>query len=131
VHFRQRLDKPARLSEYRMGKGVFPVSLRGRAWIGVDTFQVVSLETDIVAPISRIRLKAEHVSIEYMPVQFRRYNEELWLPQSAEIFIDFGGRRMHRRHHFSDYLLFSVDEKLTIAAPALTNESNPVPTGPH
>jgi tetratricopeptide (TPR) repeat protein len=131
VHFRQRPDKPARLSEYRTDKGVFPVSLRGRAWIGVDTFQVVSIETDIVAPISRIRLNAEHVSIEYMPVQFRRYNEELWLPQSAEIFIDFGGRRMHRRHHFSDYLLFSVDEKQKIAAPAITNESNPVPTGPH
>jgi len=119
VHFRQRPDKPARLREYRVGHQGFPIWLRGRAWIAVDTFQVVSIETDIVAPVSPIQLKAEHISIEYMPVRFHKSNEELWLPQSAEIFVDFGGRRIHRRHQFSGYLLFSVDDKQEISAPLL------------
>jgi Tfp pilus assembly protein PilF len=125
VHFRQRPDKPARLREYRIAHQGFPIWLRGRAWIAVDTFQVVSLETDIVAPVSQIRLKAEHISIEYMPVRFRRYDEELWLPQSAEIFLDFNGRRIHRRHHFNNYLLFSVDDKQKISAPTVKAEPDP------
>jgi tetratricopeptide (TPR) repeat protein len=117
VHFRQRKDKPARMREYSVGKNVYSVGLRGRAWIAADTFQIVSIETDIVAPIPAIKLAAEHISIDYEPVQFRKKHEELWLPQNAELFFDFNGRRIHRRHHFDDYRLFSVDENQKIATP--------------
>ena len=124
VHFRQRPDKPARLREYRVRNQGYAIWLRGRAWISADTFQIVSLETDIVAPMPRIRLKSEHIAIEYKPVQFKRRHEELWLPESAEIYLDFDGRRVHRRHEFSNYLLFAVDEAQQIADPSLA-DSNP------
>jgi tetratricopeptide (TPR) repeat protein len=127
IHFRQRSDKPSRLREYSVAKQVFPVALRGRAWIATDSYQVVSLETDIVAPIPQIRLKAEHVSIDYAPVKFRKGNEVLWLPQSAELFFDLGGRRIHRRHHFSNYMLFSVEENQKIAAPTVKAETETSP----
>jgi tetratricopeptide (TPR) repeat protein len=117
VHFRQRKDKPARMREYNVGKNVYSVGLRGRAWIAADTFQIVSIETDLVAPIPAIRLAAEHIAIDYEPVQFRKKHEELWLPQNADLFFDFNGRRIHRRHHFDDYRLFSVDENQKISAP--------------
>jgi Flp pilus assembly protein TadD len=117
VHFRQRKDKPARMREYSVGKNVYSVGLRGRAWIATDTFQVVSIETDLVNPLPAIRLAAEHISIDYEPVEFRKKHEELWLPQNAELFFDFNGRRIHRRHHFDDYRLFSVDENQKISAP--------------
>jgi hypothetical protein len=124
VHFRQKPEKPARLRGYRVNNRFFPVPLRGRAWIATDTFQVVSLETDVVAPLPEIRLKLEHTSIEYAPVQFRKNAQVLWLPQSAEIFFDFRGRRMHRRHHFTDYRLFSVDETQKISDPKAAIESD-------
>jgi tetratricopeptide (TPR) repeat protein len=117
VHFRQRKDKPSRMREYSVGKNVYSVGLRGRAWIAADNFQVVSIETDIVNPVPQIRLAAEHISIDYEPVQFRKKNEELWLPQNAELFFDFNGRRIHRRHHFDDYRLFSVDDNQKITVP--------------
>jgi Tfp pilus assembly protein PilF len=117
VHFRQRKDKPSRMREYNVGKNVYSVGLRGRAWIAADSFQVVSIETDLVNPVPQIRLAAEHISIDYEPVQFRKKHEELWLPQNAELFFDLNGRRIHRRHHFDDYRLFSVDENQKISAP--------------
>jgi Tfp pilus assembly protein PilF len=117
VHFRQRKDKPSRMREYSVGKNVYSVGLRGRAWIATDTFQVVSIETDLVNPLPAIRLAAEHISIDYEPVAFQKKHEELWLPQNAELFFDFNGRRIHRRHHFDDYRLFSVDENQKISAP--------------
>jgi len=127
VHFRQKADRPVRLRQYTVAKQVFPVALRGRAWIASDSYQVVSLETDIVAPIPQIQLKAEHITIGYAPVKFHKDQEELWLPQKAELFLDLGGRRIRRRHHFSDYLLFSVDEDQKIAAPTVSKESETAP----
>ena len=130
VHFRQKSEKPSRLRGYRVGHILNPVSLRGRAWISADSFQVLSLETDIVSPIPEIRLKAEHLSLDYAAVNFRKDNQKLWLPENAELFFDFGGHRMHRRHHFSNYLLFSVDEKEKISAPKTNTDADSSPSNP-
>jgi tetratricopeptide (TPR) repeat protein len=123
VHFRQKPDKPARIRGYQIGLERYALPFRGRAWITTDSFQVVGLETDIVAPIPAIRLKAEHDFIEYAPVKFSKSSQELWLPASAELFLDFHGHRLHRRHYFRDYLLFSVDEIQKISDPKAALES--------
>jgi tetratricopeptide (TPR) repeat protein len=119
VHFRQRKDKPNSIRSYRMsleGQG-YPVALKGRAWIAADSYQIVRLETNMVAPMPQIRLAAEHVTIEYAPVQFQKGTLEMWLPANVEVYNDWKGRRVHRRHTFSNYLLFSVDDKQRISAP--------------
>jgi hypothetical protein len=41
----------------------------------------------------------------------------MWLPQSAEVYFDWRGHRAHRRHSFTDYMLFSIDDKQQIADP--------------
>jgi len=130
VHFRQKPERPVRMRAYRSGDQFSPVALRGRAWIATDTYQVVSIETDIVAPIPKIRLKAEHIFIDYAPVKFHKNNQELWLPQNAELFVDYAGQRMHRRHFMHEYMLFSVDEKQHISPPKMETESAPSLPGP-
>jgi hypothetical protein len=115
------------MREYRLGENgpSYPVALRGRAWIAADSYQIVRLETDLVAPVPEIRLFADHTLVEYGPVRFRDRNVELWLPLNAEVYSDWRGRRMHRRHSFSNYLLFSVDEKQHIAPPKEAKENQP------
>jgi hypothetical protein len=71
----------------------------------------------LVAPMPEIRLAADHTAIEYGPVNFRERKVDMWLPQSAEVYYDWRGRRIHRRHSFSQYLLFSVDDQQRIFAP--------------
>jgi tetratricopeptide (TPR) repeat protein len=119
IHFRQRPGKPNAIKSYQFGmKGPsYPVALKGRAWISVDNYQIMRMETDIVAPMPQIRLIAEHTSIEYGPVKFQQGQVTLWLPQSAEVYFAWGKRQIHRRHSFSNYLLFGVDEKQGISAP--------------
>lgn len=130
VHFRQRPNKPNAIQAYQAGMQgrSYPVALKGRAWISAETFQLLRLETDMVAPMPEIRLMAEHTAIEYGPVNFRRDNIKLWLPQSAEVYFAWRGRQMYRRHSFSNYLLFGVDERERIAAPK--NADAPVEAGP-
>lgn len=125
VHFRQRPDKPNTTRSYRIGENgrSYPVALRGRAWIAADSYQIVRVETDLVSTLPEIRLFADHTVVEYGPVRFTSRNVEMWLPQSAEVYSDWRGKRMHRRHTFSNYVLFSVDEKQWISEPKKETKS--------
>jgi hypothetical protein len=124
VHFRQRSDRPNRIRSYRIGSNgpSYPVALRGRAWIAADSYQILRLETDLIAPLPEIRLATDRAIIEYGPVHFREGNVDMWLPQSAELYYDWRGRRSHRRHSFSNYLLFSVGDKQRISVPKIEDE---------
>jgi len=126
VHFRQRPDKPNTIRSYKVGLNgsSYPISLKGRAWIEADHYQVVRLETDLVTPVPEIRLAADHTAIEYGPVHFRERQVDMWLPQSAEVYYDWRGRRIHRRHSFSQYLLFSVDDKQRISTPKSEDQAS-------
>ena len=104
--------------------------MKGRAWIQKDTLQVVRIETDLVAPLPDIKLAAEHQDIEFGPVKFRNGKEELWLPASADIYFDLRGHKLRRKHSFTDYLLFSVDDKQKISAPKETTASDEAPQNP-
>jgi tetratricopeptide (TPR) repeat protein len=127
VHFRQKPGKPNAIKSYQFGLGgpSYPVALKGRAWISADNYQIIRMETDIVAPLPQIKLEAEHSEIEYGPVKFQRANETLWLPQSADVYVAWQGRQMHRRHSFSNYLLFSVEENEKIGAPRNADSQQP------
>jgi tetratricopeptide (TPR) repeat protein len=125
MHFRQRSDKPNRIRAYKMGSNgpSYPIALKGRAWIAANTFQIMRLETDLVAPVRQIRLVADHTAIEYGPVYFKNRNVDMWLPQSAEVYFEWRARRIHRRHSFNKYVLFAVDDKQRISAPKAAQES--------
>jgi tetratricopeptide (TPR) repeat protein len=124
VHFRQRSDKPNTIRSYRIASGrSYPVALKGRAWIAADSYQILRLETDLITPVPEIRLATDRAIIEYGPVHFREGKVDMWLPQSAELYYDWKGRRSHRRHSFNNYLLFSVGDKQRISVPKIEDES--------
>jgi tetratricopeptide (TPR) repeat protein len=122
IHFAQKPAIPSRLRGHRgaVGGPLTPIALKGRAWIEENTFQVVRIETDLQSPLPEIKLLAEHVDIEFGPVTFRNKNESMWLPMTADIYIDLRGRHIRRKNAFSNYLLFSVDEKQNILVPNKT-----------
>jgi len=118
VHFRQRDDRPNRMHSYKVGSVIYPVKLKGRAWITADNFQIVRIEAEMVTPIPEIQLRSEHQIVEYGPVPFPRKNISVWLPKSADIYFDFRHHRYHRRHSFDRYMLFSVDSDEKTKSPA-------------
>jgi hypothetical protein len=119
VHFRQRPDKPNELKTYQSGihGASYSVGLKGRAWISADSYQIVRMETDLVMPLPQIQLLAEHTAVEYGLVKFREGDANLWLPLSAEVYFAWRGQRVHRRHSFDHYMLFTVDDRQHINTP--------------
>jgi len=93
------------------------ILLRGSAWIDANTFQVVRLETDRREAHPVLRLNSEHLVMEYGSVEFKTRKEKLWLPVSADYYAFLRGHRFHRRHTFTNYVLFSIDDKQKIGEP--------------
>jgi Flp pilus assembly protein TadD len=119
IHFSQKPKKPSRLRGYRAAVDgpLTPIAFKGRAWIQENTHQVVRMETDLQSAMPEIKLFAEHMDIEFGPVTFHSQKENMWLPASADIYFDLRGRRIRRRNTFTNYLLFTVNEKQSISAP--------------
>ena len=131
LHFRQRSDKPNTIRQYRMGlKGQsYRVNLKGRAWVDARTYQIVRMESQIIAPIPEIKLMVDDAVIEYGPVHFKAKGISMWLPRTAEVYSEWGSKRFHQSHTFSNYALFSVDEKQSISEPVQKAETEMVPQG--
>jgi tetratricopeptide (TPR) repeat protein len=129
IHFRQLPDKTNGIKSYQFGMNGpnYEVKLKGRAWISADNYDILRMESDIIAPIPQIRLMADHTNIEYGPVTFHETNTTLWLPQSAEVYFAWLGRRIHRRHEFSNYLLFGIDDQQHIGDPKTKEAGNATP----
>lgn len=114
VRFQQR---PGVSSEFQSvyANGTWSqVALKGRAWVSAENQQIQHIEFDLLKPVRSVRLRAEHLSVEYQPVQFHQRNVELWLPQSIDFYIDIGGHRYLNRHRLSNYMLFAVDSSQQI-----------------
>jgi len=130
VDFKQRDDKPNRVQSYKIGQMVYPVKLKGRAWITADNYQIVHIESEMVRPMPEIKLLSEHQIVDYGPVRFEKKNTSLWLPKSAEIYFDFRQHRYYRRHSFGHYMLFSVGTEEKPKEPVSTPATQPTPVRP-
>lgn len=127
VHFRQRPDKPSRELTFNFTNASVNVDLKGRAWISASNYQIVRLEADLVNPLRNIQLLTEHQVVEYKPVKFTKMNTVVWLPSTADVYMDFRKERFHRQHSFSHYMLFSVGTSQKIGGPKSTDTTQQNP----
>jgi hypothetical protein len=117
VYFIQRNDRPSRIGGYRTFNGFYPFDLKGRAWIDAATYQILGLESELVKPIPAVGLKKQLEIINYGSVRFHSHKQQLWLPQSVEVYFDGRERRFYRTLTFSDFKIFMVDTDQSIHAP--------------
>jgi hypothetical protein len=117
VHFAQRPDHLIRIRSYSVGGRSAGLALQGRVWIDPGNYQVWRLESELMKPVPAVALTHEHFTIDYQPVQFRSTGQQLWLPQTAELYVERKGKRFYRRHIFSDFMLFNVDASQRIQIP--------------
>ena len=123
VHYKQRDDQMSEMRVYRVNGMSFPVHLKGRAWIDAENSQILAMEADMVRSVPEIRLVRDHQMIEYGPVEFQKVKTPMWLPKSADWYCNLAGQRYHRRHSFSHFLLFSVEDIQKIGAPKETQQN--------
>ena len=117
LYFVQRADVPSRVRSWNYKSRSYPIPLKGRMWIGANSFNIMHLETTLREPVPGLRLNHEQLRVDYGPVHFHSAATELWLPWQGEMYFDLMGRRYHHKHTLTNYLLFDVDTKNKIKAP--------------
>jgi hypothetical protein len=117
MHFAQRKDRPVRIESYVVNGASYSVYLQGRAWIEPGKGQVVRLESELEKPVPEIQLWQQNQKIDYIGVRFTSINQEVWLPHTAEVYVERHGRRFYRRHSFEDFRLFNVDTAQNVKSP--------------
>jgi len=117
LHFEESDDPNKSFIAIRVGATNYLPRFKGRAWIATGSYDVLRIETDLVAPIPQIDLQLEHMVIEYAPVEFRKRHVELWLPKATSLYMAYRGHRYERLHSYSDFQLFSVDSGEAIKEP--------------
>jgi len=117
VHFTQKPGERSFLRLWQTKIRTVEVPLKGRVWISTNSFDVLHVETDLRDAMKELELARDHISIDYGPVEFKKSKTELWLPWTAEIFLDLHGHHYHHRHTLSSYALFDVATDNKISAP--------------
>jgi tetratricopeptide (TPR) repeat protein len=114
-------DKPGAngqsVRRWHKGMTTYEVAIKGRIWISSLSYAVLRIESDLRDPVAGLGLTKDHILVDYGPVQFSTGNVQLWLPWSADMYLELGGKRYHHRHFLSDYMLFGVDTTHKIENP--------------
>jgi hypothetical protein len=115
IHFVNRKDKPGHTLSFHDSKGkIFPAKLKGRAWIAVNSGEVLYMETSLLEEIPGTKVRHSYLSISYTPVLFQSRNVRMLLPQTVDAYCDFEDHRTITYHTFTDFMLFSVQTNQAI-----------------
>ena len=109
IRFEEIPDCVHRMSDIIINGKSYDMRIRGIAWILEGSYQIAHLEIDLAETIPKIRLRLDHQAIDYLPVSFPQSDTTIWLPSSAELYMDFRGHRFYRRHTYTNFKLFSVN----------------------
>ena len=96
---------------------IYNIPIKGRIWVASTSYDLLRVETDLREPVSFLELSLDHLLVDYGPVPFGKGQSKLWLPWSAEMYLELHGKRYHHKHYLTDYLLFGVDTSHKIGNP--------------
>jgi tetratricopeptide (TPR) repeat protein len=113
----KRGSKGGAIRLWRRSGKTYEIPIKGRIWVSSSGYAVVRVETELRDPVAGLELTKDHLFVDYGPVKFSSGNEQLWLPWSADMYMEFHGKRYHHRHFLSDYMLFGVDTTHKISKP--------------
>jgi hypothetical protein len=119
IHFEQRKDKAARTLVFAGERGVYPVMLRGRAWISAENNQVLHLEANTMDAIRVYKVRNSTIAVDYGPVQIHSQSINLWLPKSIEAYWEYQNYRVILMHTFTNFRVFSVETEEKVKLPNL------------
>jgi hypothetical protein len=92
--------------------GQTPLLYQGVAWIDQETYKIVRIRTDVLAPLPKIKLWQATSTVSFSEVEIPKFDARLWLPKTVEITWDLGGNRLGELHRYSNYRLFAATSRI-------------------
>jgi hypothetical protein len=85
-----------------------PILVQGIAWVDKDSFQIIRMRTDLLAPRSDIGLVQETTELTLGEVQLPDLPKPLWLPRDVNVYSVFKGQIFRNEHRYTNYERFRV-----------------------
>jgi hypothetical protein len=95
--------------------------IQGVAWIDQATFQIVRMQTDLLAPLPGIQLNQLRSNLAYGAVKIRALNLTFWLPTEVETQWQTAYVAGEEIHLYSHYRLFQSTARILPASESSTN----------
>jgi len=92
----------------------FPLDLKGTAWIDPTTQQIARIDAGLEKDMSDVGLKELSIEVDYQPVQLPGWAQPYRFPSVATINVETLRQHWRNVHHFTKYLLFTVDTESTV-----------------
>ena len=102
-----------------------PYLLQGFVWLHPDSYQIIRMETRMIAPTVLVQHQATEVN--YQEVHFEGVPHSFWLPDEVIVNLRAQGILRRNQHLYSDYKLFDVQSDYKIAPPKASDSASPKP----
>ncbi len=96
-------------------KTLTPYLVQGFVWLHPDSYQIMHMETSMIAPAGFLRYHA--TEIDYQEVQFKGVSHSFWLPDKVIVKMLARDVLCRNQHRYSEYKLFEIQSDYKIDLP--------------
>jgi hypothetical protein len=112
VGFAQDPDKAHRVSNFSCLGKKCALLLQGLAWVDSGTFDILRINTWLLAPRLDTGLGAQFSQVEFYPTTVGESEKVLWLPRDVSVTVICRGIPARNTHHYTNFKLFRVESTI-------------------
>jgi len=94
---------------------VVPLFVQGLVWIDATTYQILRMQTYLLAPRPEVGLEREITRIEFSAIQLKETSTTFWLPTQVVVDVWLNHERFRSLHRYSNFKLFRVESRIVPA----------------
>jgi hypothetical protein len=115
VGFAEIPEKYPRSMEFRHANLDVRLFVQGLAWIDATTYQILRIQTYLLAPRPDVGLEGEITRIEFSAIQLPETSTAFWLPTKVVVDVWLNYRHFRNIHRYLDFKLFRVESRIAPA----------------
>lgn len=96
------------------GHAVVQMLVQGIAWVDQSNFQIIKMQTDLLAPRPEVGLDRQTTEVTLSEVRLRGIASPLWLPKVVKVGIRFYGLNFRNEHLYANYRQYRVSSKMIL-----------------
>jgi tetratricopeptide (TPR) repeat protein len=124
IAFAQQPGKARVYGIFRFGELSMTTLSQGLAWVDSESYEITRLRTDLLMPLSDVKLERETTEIAFGEVHFKGIGKGFSVPQQVTVTVDWNGKHLQNKHLYSEFKLFNVEATDKPGKPKVLGETS-------
>ena len=109
VAFAQQPAKARLSGGFRSGEIRMATLAQGMAWVDSKSYEIIRLRTDLLMPLTEVKLERATTEIAFAEVHFKGIEKGFMVPRQVTVTVDWNGRHLRNEHRYTEFKLFNVE----------------------